>query len=129
MTSYLILILVIDILILAGMTIHGIHKGFARLVSKMISLLVAVMVVILLSSALNGYRSGNTSNLLIGVLLLIILGVIYKIVHVILVSIRFLAGLPILAGLDKAMGAVTGFIEGFAILYLGEYLLRMYLLY
>ena len=83
---------------------------------------------ILLSSIVNGYRSGGTSNLLVGVLMLAILGVVHKIIHAMLTSIRFLAGLPILAGVDKVFGTALGFLEGFAVLYIGEYLLRMYLL-
>lgn len=128
MTPYIVLILAADVLILAGMTIHGAHLGFAGLISKVISLIASIAVVILLSSIVNGYRSGSTSNLLVGVLMLIILGVVYKIIHAILTSIRFLAGLPILAGVDKVFGTALGFLEGFAVLYIGEYLLRMYLL-
>ncbi len=128
MTPYIVLILAADVLILAGMTIHGAHQGFARLISKAISLIASIAVVILLSSIVNGYRSGSTSNLLVGVLMLAILGVVYKIIHAMLTSIRFLAGLPILAGVDKVFGTALGFLEGFAVLYIGEYLLRMYLL-
>ncbi len=122
------MILAADVLVLVGMTIHGAHTGFAKLISKVISLMVSIAVVILLSSLVNGYRKGDTSNFLIGVLFLIILGALYKLVHALLTSIRFLAGLPILAGVDKILGVVAGFLEGFAILYIAEYLLRVYLL-
>lgn len=128
MTPYIILILAADILVLAGMTIHGAHAGFAKMVSKVISLMVSITVVLLLSSVVNGYRKGDTSNFLIGVLFLIILGALYKLVHALLTSIRFLAGLPILAGVDKILGVAAGFLEGFAMLYIAEYLLRVYLL-
>lgn len=122
------MILAADLLVLVGMTIHGAHTGFAKLISKVISLMVSIVVVILLSSLVNGYRKGDTSNFLIGVLFLIILGALYKLVHALLTSIRFLAGLPILAGVDKILGIAAGFLEGFAILYIAEYLLRVYLL-
>lgn len=128
MTPYIILILAADLLVLAGMTIHGAHVGFAKLISKVISLMVSITVVILLSSVVNGYRKGDTSNFVIGVLFLIILGALYKLVHALLTSIRSLAGLPILAGVDKILGIAAGFLEGFAMLYIAEYLLRMYLL-
>lgn len=128
MTPYIILILAADLLILIGMTIHGARAGFAGLISKVISLMVSIVVVVLLSSIVNGYRTGDTSNFLIGILFLVILGVLYKLIHAILTSIRFLAGLPILTGVDKILGIIAGFLEGFAILYIAEYLLRMYLL-
>ncbi len=128
MTPYIILILAADVLVLVGMTIHGIHAGFAKLISKVISLVVSIAVVVLLSSIVSGYRKGDTSNFLIGVVFLIILGALYKLIHAILSSIRFLAGLPILTGVDKILGAVTGFLGGFGILYIAEYLLRVYLL-
>ncbi len=128
MTPYIILILAADLLILIGMTVHGAHAGFAKLISKVISLLVSITVVILLSTIVNGYRKGDTSNFLIGIIFLIILGALYKLVHAALSSFRFLAGLPILTGVDKVLGIIAGFLEGFGILYIAEYLLRMYLL-
>lgn len=128
MTSYLVLILAADVLILIGMTIHGARQGFARLFSKVVSLIASIAVVILLSSVVNGYRSGDSSNFLLGIVFLVVLGAVYKIIHTLILSIRFLAGLPILAGVDHVLGVVIGFMEGFAILYIGEYLLRMYLL-
>lgn len=128
MTPYIILILAADLLILIGMTVHGAHAGFAKLISKVISLLVSITVVILLSTIVNGYRKGDTSNFLIGIVFLVILGALYKLVHAVLSSFRFLAGLPILAGVDKVLGIIAGFLEGFGILYIAEYLLRMYLL-
>ncbi len=128
MTPYIILILAADLLILIGMTVHGAHAGFAKLISKVISLLVSITVVILLSTIVNGYRKGDTSNFLIGIVFLIILGALYKLVHAVLSSFRFLAGLPILTGVDKVLGIIAGFLEGFGILYIAEYLLRMYLL-
>lgn len=111
-----------------GMTIHGAHKGFAALFSKTVSLLTAVIVVVQLSGIVNNYRTGSGSDVLIGILMLVMLGVVYKIMHAILKSIRFIAGLPVLSGADKVLGVILGFCEGFLILYIAEYLLRMYLL-
>ncbi len=128
MTPYIILILAADLLILIGMTVHGAHAGFAKLISKVISLLVSITVVVLLSTIVNGYRKGDTSNFLIGIVFLIVLGTLYKLVHAVLSSFRFLAGLPILTGVDKVLGIIAGFLGGFGILYIAEYLLRMYLL-
>lgn len=128
MTPYIILILAVDAAVLIGMTVHGAGKGFAEAFSKGISFIAAVVVVVLLSSMVHGYRNGELSNLVIGGLLLVILGTVYKLVHVVLTSIRFLAELPVLKGIDKLLGAVMGFLEGFAILYITEYLLRLYLL-
>lgn len=128
MTPYIVLILAADLLVLIGMTVHGAHTGFAKLISKVISLTVSIAVVVLLSTIVNGYRKGDTSNFLIGIVFLIILGTLYKLVHAVLSSFRFLAGLPILTGVDKVLGVIAGFLEGFGILYIAEYLLRMYLL-
>ncbi len=129
MTPYIILILTIDILVLVGMTVHGWKKGFAYLISKVISLIASIVVVMLLSSMISGYQKGNVSNLVVGVLLLVIMGVLYKVIHAILTSIRILAGLPILGGVDRVLGVAIGFLEGFSVLYIGEYMLRMYLLH
>ena len=127
-TPYIILILAADVVVLAGMTVHGCRQGFAGTISRVISLIASIAVIMLVSSIVQGYQNGNTSNLIIGILLLIIMGAVYKLIHAVLTSIRFLAGLPILGGLDKILGIAAGFIEGFAILYAAEYLLRMYLL-
>lgn len=128
MNVYIILILLVDILVMIGMTVHGVHKGFAHLFSRVISLVIAIIVVIQLSGIVNGYEKGSGSSILIGILMLIILGVVYKIIRVILGSLKFLSKLPVLSGADKVFGAVLGFFEGFAVLYIVEYLLRMYLL-
>lgn len=111
-----------------GMTVHGAHKGFAHLLSQVIALIAAIAVVIQLSGIQNGYKEGNGTGILVGILMLILLGVVYKIIRVILGSLKFLSKLPILSGADKVLGAVLGFLEGFAVLYMAEYILRMYIL-
>lgn len=128
MSVYIVLIVIVDVLILIGMTVHGAHKGFAKLFSGAVSLLIAAFAVIQISGLVNNAERGSGHGLLTGILMLIILGIIYKIVRIILSSIRFLSRLPVLSGLDKVLGVAAGFGEGFIILYVGEYLLRMYLL-
>lgn len=128
MESYIILLLFIEIVVMVGMTVHGAKKGFVRLFSTGISLLVSLAAVIFLSSTISSYQSGETDDFWFGILFLIILAVFYKIVHKILSSIGLIAKLPVLHGLDKVLGVILGFCEGFAILYFGEYFLRMYLL-
>ncbi len=128
MTPYIILILAVDAAVLIAMTLRGAKRGFAGTFSQVFSLAVAIVVVVLVSSVIHGYQNGDRSNLIIGILLLIVLGAVYKLIRAVLTSIRFLAALPILGIVDKALGLVIGFIEGFALLYIAEYLLRMYLL-
>ncbi len=128
MTPYIILILAVDAAVLIAMTLRGAKRGFAGTFSQVFSLAVAIVVVVLVSSVIHGYQNGDRSNLIIGILLLIVLGAVYKLIRAVLTSIRFLAALPILGIVDKALGLVIGFIEGFAMLYIAEYLLRMYLL-
>lgn len=128
MTPYIILILAVDAAVLMVMTLQGAKRGFADTFSRVFSLIAAIAVVVLISSVIHGYRNGNLSNLIIGILLLIVLGAVYKLIHAVLTSIRFLAALPVLGIVDKVLGLVVGFLEGFALLYIAEYLLRMYLL-
>lgn len=128
MTPYIILILAVDAAVLIAMTLRGAKRGFAGTFSQVFSLAVAIVVVVLVSSVIHGYQNGDRSNLIIGILLLIVLGAVYKLIRAVLTSIRFLAALPILGIVDKALGLVIGFTEGFALLYIAEYLLRMYLL-
>ncbi len=128
MTPYIILILAVDAAVLIAMTLRGAKRGFAGTFSQVFSLAVAIVVVVLVSSVIHGYQNGDRSNLIIGILLLIVMGAVYKLIRAVLTSIRFLAALPILGIVDKALGVVIGFIEGFALLYIAEYLLRMYLL-
>lgn len=128
MTPYIILILAVDAAVLIAMTLRGAKRGFAGTFSQVFSLAVAIVVVVLVSSVIHGYQNGDRSNLIIGILLLIVLGAVYKLIRAVLASIRFLAALPILGIVDKALGLVIGFMEGFALLYIAEYLLRMYLL-
>lgn len=128
MNVYIILIILTDILVMIGMTVHGAHKGFAHLLSRVISLIVAIIVVVQLSGIVNGYEQGSGSGILIGILMLILLGVVYKIIRIVLGSMKLFAKLPVLSGADKVFGAMLGFLEGFAVLYILEYIIRIYLI-
>lgn len=128
MDSYIILIILVDLAVMIGMTVHGWRKGFARLLTEAISLIVSVAVITMISSVMGLWDSGDTSGAVFGVVMLIGLGICYKLVKLILGSIRILSNLPVIHGLNKLLGLIVGFVEGFAILYFLEYILRAYLL-
>lgn len=128
MESYLILIVLIDLAVMIGMTVHGWRKGFAALLTEAISLIVSVFVLVMITSVMGLWEAGDSSGAVFGVVMLILLGICYKLVKMILGSIRILSGLPVIHGVNKILGLVLGFCEGFAILYFLEYILRAYLL-
>ena len=128
MDSYIILILLFDLAVMLGMTVHGWRKGFVRLISSALSLIVSVAVVVMISSVAGLWEEGESVSAVIGFLMLIALGVVYKLIHMVLSSIRILSELPIVSGLNRILGLILGFCEGFAILYFMEYILRLYLL-
>lgn len=128
MDIYVVGIALVAIIIMLSMMTHGFHTGFAHELTSLISLVAAIFVILLISGIIEGWRSGSASNLAVGLILLVIFGVVYRIVKVCMVSINFIANLPVIHWLDSALGLVCGFVEGFAILYVIEYFLRNYLL-
>lgn len=128
MDIYVIGIALFCIIVMLSMMTNGFHKGFAHEVSSLISLAAAIFVILLIAGIIEGYRNGSASNLAIGLLLLVIFGVIYRLIKIFMSSINFIAGLPVIHWLDSILGLAAGLVEGFAILYLLEYLMRNFLL-
>lgn len=126
--GYLILIIIVAGLILIGCMKHGFRVGFAREVTAMLALGGGVLVISLLASMLEKLRSGNAGGIAAGIFLLIVLGVVYRVLHLVLNSINLLARLPVIRWLDSALGLVSGFVTGFAVLYALEFLLTRYFL-
>lgn len=128
MNFYFFLIIIISVLILIGSVKHGFRKGFVHEVTAVISLTAGLLVISLLSSVIDQFHHQDMTGVIIGIILLAVFGIAYRIAHVFLTSINFLARLPIVRWLDSALGVVSGFLIGFGILYLIEFLLRNYIL-
>lgn len=128
MDIYVIGIALFCIIVLLAMMTKGFHQGFVHEITTLISLGAAIFVILLISGIISGFKRGSASNMAIGIILVLIFGVIYRLLKVLLGSINFIADLPLIRWVDSALGLVCGFVEGFALLYLLEYLLRNFLL-
>ena len=91
-----------------------------------VSLAAALAAVVLISGMIRE-QSGGT-GIVRGILLLIALRIIYRIIKAVLQSLHLFTRLPVLRWVDSMLGLVLGLFEGFAYLYLIEYILRYYIL-
>ncbi|MEE8815836.1 MAG: CvpA family protein [Lachnospiraceae bacterium] len=128
MNLYVILIVAVSILLEIGFCVRGFHKGFAHEISAVLSLIFSAVIVVLLSGLLKNITRNSIIGIIWTVIVLIIFIICYRLIHGFLEAINFIAKLPLIRWLDGGLGVVIGFIEGFAILYLIEYLLRNFIL-
>ncbi len=107
--------LIVTILVaLAGIYLGG-KKGFAKSVSGFIALVVTLFMLKIILRIYNAYTNGRTMDLIIAVVTLVVLGVVYGILKIVLKSAKAIASLPVIAIIDKLLGAVLGFLAVIAV--------------
>lgn len=126
MNLYSLIIVGIALAILIGCMTNGYNKGFSSMLLSAVSLIAALAAVLLIAGMVR--ENGGSTGVLTGILLLIVLRVIYRIIKALLKSLHMFSRLPVLRWADSLLGLVLGLFEGFAYLYLIEYVLRYYVL-
>lgn len=120
---YLIVFAIISIWVLISFLRRGFRRGFARELLQFISILAAILTLSLVTTLIGSLEGGRAFRVVITILILAIAGFVYKLVLFFLKSIRLIAALPVIHGVDRIFGAIMGLIDGFCILYLIEYIL------
>ena len=93
----------------------GVKKGFAKSVSGFIALVVTLFMLKIFLRIYYAYTNGRTMDLIIAVVTLVVLGVVYGILKIILKSVKAIAKLPVIAFIDKIMGAILGLLAVIAL--------------
>lgn len=91
--------------------VTGFKRGMVKEIISLIAMAVAGVCVLLILSAIGNYMEQEIGKLVQVIAVLFVVCLIYRIVNVFLDSLKLIAKLPIIKGLDKIFGAVVGFVE------------------
>lgn len=105
--SFSITFLVAVVIAVMGITM-GAQKGFAKGVVNFVALAVTLVMFGIFIRIYYAYTSNNTTGLVIAVATLVVLGLVYGVIKIVLKSFQSLSELPVVAILDKLLGAAIG---------------------
>jgi uncharacterized membrane protein required for colicin V production len=105
----------------------GFKTGFVKEVEGLAAGICALVVLILISSLAIGAMGEKVSTKAMVIALLIILGCMYALFKIIFSSLKLFAGLPVINVLDHILGAAAGAAKSFLLLYIVDYLTRIWL--
>ena len=98
----------------------GFRRGMVREIISLIAMAVAGVCVVLIIGAVEK----EISKTITMVAVLFIVCVVYRLVHVLFTSLELISRLPVIKGVDKLLGAVTGAAEAGVIVGVLVYLLK-----
>ena len=102
----------------------GFRRGMVREIISLIAMAVAGVCVVLIIGAVGSYLEKEISKTITMVAVLFIVCMVYRLVHVLLTSLELISRLPVIKGVDKLLGAVTGAAEAGVIVCVLVYLLK-----
>ena len=116
--------LAVIILIFIWRIAAGFRRGMVREIISLIAMAVAGVCVVLIIGAVGSYLEKEISKTITMVAVLFIVCVVYRLVHVLFTSLELISRLPVIKGVDKLLGAVTGAAEAGVIVGVLVYLLK-----
>ena len=102
----------------------GFRRGMVREIISLIAMAVAGVCVVLIIGEVGSYLEKEISKTITMVAVLFIVCVVYRLVHVLFTSLELISRLPVIKGVDKLLGAVTGAAEAGVIVGVLVYLLK-----
>lgn len=98
------------VLILCGILgiYYGGKKGFAKSVAGFISLAATMLMLGIFLRIYYTYTHKDTFDMVVAIILLIALGAVYGILRMLVKSVKAIANLPVIAIVDRLLGAVLG---------------------
>lgn len=124
---YFWLILIVSVLLLARGVIKGFRNGFVKEAEGLAAGICALVALILISSLAMGAMGDKVSTKVMTIALLIVLGAMYALFKIIFSSLKLFAGLPVISLVDHILGAAAGAAKTFILLYVVDYLARIWL--
>lgn len=88
--------------------IWGFRKGFAKAVSNFIASVSTIFMLGIFLRIYYSYSKGQTMDFVISIVVLVAFGAIYGILRILIKSVKAIANLPIIAGIDKILGMILG---------------------
>ena len=108
---YYYIALIIIALIFIWRMVAGFKKGIAKEFISLVAMAVAGICVMLILSAVGSYMNREIGKVIQMVAVLAVVCIVYRIVSILLTSVKLIANLPIIKGIDKILGIVMGFAE------------------
>ena len=102
----------------------GFRRGMVQEIISLIAMAVAGVCVVLIIGAVGSYLEKEISKTITMVAVLFIVCAVYRLVHVLFTSLELISRLPVIKGVDKLLGAVTGAAEAGVIVGVLVYLLK-----
>ena len=127
MNLYFWLIVIISVFVLVYGAVRGYHKGFVKELEGLVALSCALVSLILISGLARGTVGDHISTRALAIALLIVIGVFYSLCRIIFGSLKLFAGLPVIHFLDEVLGLFAGAAKAFMILYVVDYIVKIWL--
>ena len=127
MNIYFWLILIISGLLMVRGVKKGFKNGFVKEAEGLAAGICALAVMVLISGLAVGAMGDKVSSKALAIALLIILGAIYALLKIIFSSLKLFAGLPVISLADHILGVAAGAAKTFILLYVVDYLARIWL--
>lgn len=89
----------------------GFRKGMVQELVSLIAMAAAGVCIILIFGAIGSYMDKEMGKLVQMIFVLIAVCLVYRLVNILFTSLELIAGLPVIKGLDKILGAVLGCVE------------------
>lgn len=107
---YYFALIIIALIFIWRMTV-GFKRGIVKEFISLVAMAAAGVCVMLILSAIGSYLDKEVANVVQMVAVLAVVCIVYRVVSVLLTSLKLIAKLPIIKGLDKILGLVLGFAE------------------
>ena len=124
---YFWLIIIISVLILVYGAGRGYRNGFVKELEGLIALVCALATLILISGLARGSVGERISTKALAIALLIVIGVFYSLCRIIFGSLKLFAGLPVIHFVDEVLGLFAGAAKAFMLLYVVDYIVKIWL--
>ena len=102
------LITIVVILLVLGGAVKGWKHGMVKELSALIGLVGALAAIILFIAAIQNYMEKDNREMLLAALGFVVVVLAYKVIDFIMTSLKLLANLPVLSGLNRLAGIAVG---------------------
>ena len=127
MNLYFWLIIFISIIILIFSAVRGYRNGFVAELEGLVALILALVSLIIISGLVRGSAGSGISTKALAIALLIVIGALYSLCRIIFGSLKLFAGLPVIKFVDDALGLIAGAAKAFMLLYVVDYIVKIWL--
>ena len=124
---YFWLIVIISVVLLAYGAVHGYKNGFVKELEGLVASVFAVAMLVVVSGLARGAMDKQVSAQALAIALLIVIGLLYSLCRIILSSLKLFADLPVIRILNELLGFVAGGAKIFLLLYVVDYIVKIWL--